>query len=92
MGYLETHWAYFSDATFEVTVGERGYNCFQVFGWGTRTNYVLDLGGAVCGGSGGSPDPMCYVNGSVTSCPPILCHFLSTCEPCAQYGCLVPKA
>ncbi len=90
MGSVETHWVYFSDDTFSVEVGERGYDCHRTFAWGVRTDYVLNLGGGACDASGGSADPRCYVDGFETTCPSILCHYLWTCEPCTSYGCPRP--
>ncbi len=87
MGSVETHWVYFSNDTFEVMVGERGYDCYRTFSWGVRTNYVLDLGGGACDGSGGSSEPRCYVDGFPTTCPQTSCYFLGTCEPCTPWGC-----
>lgn len=87
MGSVETHWVYFSDATFSVVVGERGYDCYSTFAWGVRTNYVVDMGGGACDGSGGASGPRCYVDGFESTCPPILCNFLESCEPCTAFGC-----
>ena len=87
MGSIETHWMHFSDDTFAVVIGERGYDCYRSFSWGNRSSYVLDLGGGACGGPGGSPEPLCYVDGFLTTCPSSSCFYLETCEPCTGWGC-----
>lgn len=90
MGSVETHLIFFADDSFSVEVGERGYDCYRIYGWGVRTPYVLDVGGGTCGLSGGSSDPRCWVDGWAATCPSTVCHFLATCEPCTAYGCTPP--
>ncbi len=80
MGSVETHGYYFSDTTFEVEVGESGYDCYHAFSWGVHSAYVVYEGGWACDGSGGSPgSPRCLVDGLQTTCPPVVCDFLWWC-------------